>query len=436
MTTTTVKTYTASRPGQAYLRMCPYPYRAALTIANDRHGLHDLEEFRALHRFLNTAEETPYGKGLGLEISDSFWFYDDIGRFSYFDGYTKKPSAQAPFIRDFIEAGYLDMLHTYGDFAHQPFERKYAEWAVEELLSRGLSVPVWSNHGNERNIQSINVGVPYHQGATPGTAGYHFDLTRKLGLKYFWRMITPFLGQERRLSFAEYCSPRYYYWNALDRLYCIPKRALECFVVKVLHRYNGVNGNAPPLRTNVLMSPLYLEDGHRVWEFRRFNNHEKSVWAGADADGLCRQLAPDVLNRLESIGGYVIIYTHFELGTFYQDSVLRSLRLLSQRFHEGRIWVTTVSRMLEYNRIRRLLRWEEILTPEGLEIRIQNSMDDPILGKQPLTPDMLGGITIVVPSARPVTVTLDGQPLPCREVERDSDEVTLALPWQPLEYPD
>jgi len=428
--------YSACDPGQAYVRIYPYPYRAALTIANDRHGLHDAEEFRALHRFLNTDRETPHGRGLNLEISDSFWFYDNIGRFSYFQGYTRKPSPQAPLIREFLQAGVIDTLHTYGDFTEQPFERKYAEWAVEEFAVNGLQVPIWSNHGNQSNIQSINVGVPYHQGGTPEAAGYHLDITVNFKLKYFWRAIIPFLGQERRLRFSEYCLPRYYYWNNFDRLVCVPKHVIEWCSIEVMQRLRGENGSCPPRRTNVLMSPLTLEDGHRVWEFRRFNNHRKSIWAGADADGLARQLAPEVLDRLEQLGGYVVIYTHFELGHFYQDSVLRCLRHLSQRFHEGRIWVTTSARMLDYNRMCRLLRWQEISSPGSLEIRLEPEIHDPVFGEQPLESDALAGITMVARSRQPVKVTLAGRQLPFAEVGREGDEVALALPWQRWEYPD
>ena len=56
------------------LRDFPWPFRGMLAICSDIDD-ESPEHFAGLHRFLNTREMTPLGPGLGLDVSDSFWFY-------------------------------------------------------------------------------------------------------------------------------------------------------------------------------------------------------------------------------------------------------------------------------------------------------------------------------------------------------------------------
>lgn len=56
------------------LRKFPYPYNAMLSICSDIDGT-TLNKFEEYHKFLNTKGDSIYGKGLGLDIGDSFWVY-------------------------------------------------------------------------------------------------------------------------------------------------------------------------------------------------------------------------------------------------------------------------------------------------------------------------------------------------------------------------
>ena len=102
------------------LRKFPYPYQAALTICSDIDGT-SLDDFIEIHKFMKTTETTDLGEGLGLAIGDSFWMYDKPGladsAFAYFNDLGGKQSKAAPIIRDFISAGILDVMHSYGNFA-------------------------------------------------------------------------------------------------------------------------------------------------------------------------------------------------------------------------------------------------------------------------------------------------------------------------------
>src|SRR4030042_3229005 len=61
---------------QVALRKFPYPFRAAIAICSDIDNTETLEEFLEIQRFLNTGEATSMGEGLGLEIGNSFFFYE------------------------------------------------------------------------------------------------------------------------------------------------------------------------------------------------------------------------------------------------------------------------------------------------------------------------------------------------------------------------
>ena len=65
------------------VRHLPYPYRAALTICSDIDDTQNTADFLEIQRFLNTKQQTSMGEGLGLEIGNSFYFYDDDGYFSF-----------------------------------------------------------------------------------------------------------------------------------------------------------------------------------------------------------------------------------------------------------------------------------------------------------------------------------------------------------------
>ena len=76
--------------GQVGLRKFPYPYKAALAICSDIDNTETLEEFLEIQKFLNTNTMTSLGRGLGLEIGNSFLMYaPDTCCISFFDEDTK-----------------------------------------------------------------------------------------------------------------------------------------------------------------------------------------------------------------------------------------------------------------------------------------------------------------------------------------------------------
>ena len=184
---------------QVTLRKYPYPYRSALTICSDI-DLTTPEEFLEIHRFLNTKQHTPMGVGVGLEIGDSFWMYSAAPKpwrsLSVFNGLEPVEGPWAAMILDFIRAGYLDCLHTYGDFNHYGgFRREMAVTAVDYLQDKGIQIRVWVNHGDNHNFQSIDERLGLGDlkqwqsanGDSFESVEYHMDLTRTLGISFLCR---------------------------------------------------------------------------------------------------------------------------------------------------------------------------------------------------------------------------------------------------------
>ena len=69
------------------IRKFPYPFQCAIAISSDIDNASSLKNFVQFMDFLNTRKQTKYGKGLDLEIGNSFWFFNSSGspQLSYFD---------------------------------------------------------------------------------------------------------------------------------------------------------------------------------------------------------------------------------------------------------------------------------------------------------------------------------------------------------------
>ena len=117
------------------IRKFPYPYQAALAISSDIDNASSLESFVEIMILLNGNKINKLGHGLGLEVGNSFWFFNNSGKkqLSYFNRLTSKESEFAPYCRELWSSGHLDVLHSYGNFDCGEFQRKYAEISVNEL---------------------------------------------------------------------------------------------------------------------------------------------------------------------------------------------------------------------------------------------------------------------------------------------------------------
>lgn len=420
------------------LRKFPYPYKAALTILNDRHSIHSVEDFLEVRRFLNTTCQTRFGSGLNLEIGDTFWFYGSNGQFNYFRSHTFEKTEAAEVIIDFARAGYLDALHTYGDFSEILFDRKYAEAALDELREQSLKVHTWVHHGNSKNTQNISPGLveAYSRGARRGAAEYHADILGDYGIRFAWvAHLTRIVGQERTLAISEAMAAE---GKEGIRLWY---ECVKGYMKELVSRIMELSGSSPkfymPWRDNRLLFPVMLDDGQRVYAFRRFNNYPGNIWRGVDCNDIARQISIAVLEKLKHVEGYSIVYHHLEHEFPYNEESLQALRNLSKEFHSGNIFITTSTRLLIYLLVTKFLRWEEVrLDSANCMIRIEPELHDEVFGSLLLTEDWLQGVTFYTSDSINLSIVLGEQNIPVvRNPPDHTGKGSYQIPFQPLKFP-
>ncbi len=122
--------YSNPRTRDASIRRWPFPYRASVSLSNDI-DFCEFEFFETFMRYCNTTQATPFGEGLGLEVTSSFFGFSPPSRqFSYFGGLSPDAptTALAPRIGEYIREGWIDANHAYGDFdGCGGFTRAHAE---------------------------------------------------------------------------------------------------------------------------------------------------------------------------------------------------------------------------------------------------------------------------------------------------------------------
>jgi len=384
------RSYKADRKKkEVALRKFPYPYKAAMTICSDIDGTATKEEFLEIQKFLNSKEMDNMGKGLGLEIGNSFFMYSD-NSFSYFGDSNNGPSSGAETIRKFIKAGLIDCLHSYGDKAD--FCRKDAVRALEELSKYGCKVDIWVDHG--RAVSNFGKDVTFGLGDVVSSDTYHADLTIAYGVKFVWLgKVTCIIGQSTPITITTFTSiydPDHPVHSLINMGKDFSKNILAVFGNKKYAMH----------KKNELVRITKLDDGQRVYEFMRFNNY----WSGLRRTATCRRLAYVIskrtLKRLKKVGGYMIVYTHLgknsDCSQVIAEETQITLRNLASEFERGNIYVTTTSRLLNYYLNHKYLNWLYETRKDEIIITIF-SVEDPVFGSFVPTTKDLHGVTFYVP---------------------------------------
>jgi hypothetical protein len=395
------------------LRKFPYPFSSMLAICSDIDDT-TLDEFQTYHKFLNTKDQTPHGEGLGLDIGDSLWMYmadnikstvDTQGNgvdniMTFFKGTDKVERHNANEIIHFIDSGWIDCIHTFGDFSTKnekgtSFNRKLAENAWNTLNSINFKPTVWINHGNKSNKQNFGAYgtsnfMSYQQGDNPSSSYYHTDLTIGNGIKYVWNS----LGDS---NFG--------------------------------HDY-----------------PLYeisLRDGKKVWGFYRYTNNlvnNKMDWTWTPKD-IHRQLTKDNLDSLVSNKQYSIVAQHFGVSAedlFTEDNI-KSLKLLKEYETNGKILVGKTSRVLNYANIHKYLMYNK-LTEDGKTYINITSINDPIFGKSTPTIDNIRGITFYCDDPENTVLLLNKAKISSDDLQKnpkdDTGKSSISIKWFKTDYND
>jgi len=411
------------------LRQFPYPYKAAMAICSDADETRTTEEFLEIQRFLNSQSVTTMGEGLGLEIGNSFYFYDDENDFSYFahDERAKRV------IIDLIQSGYIDCLHSYGDAATS---RDQIVRSLDILNNANCKLDVWVNHYGARSNFSRKFEYMFGEcrGDDPSSNVYHADVTLDYGIRFAWvGAHTRVIGQ----SPTDSASPLS---TVLDPQYAL--RSCVSILKEIRKNTLGQLGDDRFVmhRQNALMRMLQLEDGQHVHEFMRYGNHPVSVGQGATSRGLSYVISKRVLQRLKAVQGFMIAYAHLGKNTGCQQVVAQetqaALRNLAREYQDGQVYVTTTSKLLNYYHACQYLAWSHRQTGGCTQIHI-DYLDDPVFGKIIPTIEQLQGLTFYVPDSSRAEVYVRGV-----EVEGiqhnpvdDSAMESVTVPFTYLSFP-
>lgn len=415
--------------GKIALRRFPYPYKAALAICSDIDQTKNVDEFLEIQRFLCTKKLTSMGKGVGLEIGNSFFFYDNEGDFSYFSHDERARRV----IIDLMRAGYIDCLHSYGVAAKS---RDAILRALDVLHKENCKLDVWVNHASAPSNfgRKFEYMLKVCQGDNPNSNVYHADVTLDYGIRFAWvGATTRMIGQSPANSQfppATTFDPRF----PLRSLANVTKEMRKIFLGKLGDPRYTIHGH------NRLMQLLQLEDGRKIHEFMRYCNHPASISQGATSRGLAYAISRRVLKYLKSVQGLMIVYTHLgknsDCRQVIAEQTQQALRGLERDYRDGEIYVTTTSKLLNYYRAREYIVWshQEIGNQTRIEIKY---LDDPLFGRQSPTVEQLQGVTFTVPDSHNASIYLQG--VEVKGIQRnpadDAGMESITIPLNRLSYP-
>jgi len=402
------------------IRKIPYPYRAALSICSDVDNTPSLNIYLDIMDYLNGNFETPLGKGLNLEVGNSFWFFNMTSspQLSYFKGDSINETDFAPYCRNLLISGHIDTLHTYGNYDEGGFSRRHAEISLNELTKHNIKTIVWVNHGSSMNTQNLGFFESYN-GAKPDKEEYHNDLLNAFGVRYAWMgRMTHILGQDASKTINVKVK------NSLQKLLFNTK----------YRRYKNYLYDPQ----NRLLIETELQDGNKIWDFQRWVN----AWGREhtlDVNDLSSQLKPTNINTLIKNEGFLIIYTHLCEGLFtekfFPKELKKNFENISKLFHDGYLLVTTTSRLLRYAEMSRLITYKTAFENELTHIDIAPFLE--AMGtKIRLSKSDLQGLTFYCQNPEKIRITFKGKDIIIKKNPKDyTDQYSVSIPWIPLEYP-
>ncbi|GMA61030.1 hypothetical protein NZD89_15365 [Alicyclobacillus fastidiosus] len=390
------------------MRRFPYPYDSMLAISSDADH-ETLRKFNLIHEFVNTHQKTPFGYyGLGLPFADSFFMYNgsninspvDTGNtpitqeMSWYKGVSNQ-QFDAKEINHYIKCGWIDTLHSYGDFSRQNqwttlFSRQLAVRAINTLKENDDYLTVWTDHGNQSNVDNFglygtNPFYNYQLGSAPKTPYYHTDLTIPYGVRFVWP-----------------------------------------------------DGNSDVFGHTSMIYPITLPDGRKVWGFYRYtssgytsNGNPKWDWS---VGNLSQQLTPQNLESLEKSHDYSIIAQHLEaINTKLPlpQNAIDALWLLAGQYDKKKILVSTTSQLLNYNVSQQYLHYD-VTYSSGLAYIHINSITDPVDGTYIPTLTDIRGVTFYTSDPSRTIIEIWDRPIPSSYVQHNpSDGVapSVGIKW-------
>jgi hypothetical protein len=415
--------------GDVALRKFPFPYKAAFTISNDIDKTETAEEFLEIQEFLNTTNKTRMGNGIGLEIGNSFFMYPPLQEFGYFSNRL----VDRKVIAKFIEAGYIDTIHSWGD---RYGGRDDARKAIEELDDRSIRLNVWVNHAQNKSDMGRFYSALY-LGDNKESMYYHSDLTIPYGIQFAWLgSSTWIIGQATPISITALVS-------GFDNEH--PLKSLVNVTKSVLKNFAGIVGIMPDRYAlharNDFVKPVVLDDGQRIYQFMRYDHHYNGIGRGTTSRTMAYNLSKSILDHLITVHGYAMLYSHLgknqDCDEAIDEGTQKALRYLAEKYYNGELYVTTQAKMLRYYINHRYLIWEYEAKDDAIYINIEG-IEDPVFGRQVPGRDDLQGITFYVPDGRIVRIMVNMKEIP-EIIHNPIDETgrhSVSIPMTFLKYPD
>lgn len=421
------------KPLDIKIRKYPYPYKCALTICNDINECSP-QTFLRLHQFLNSTVRTECGYGLGLEIADSFWLFSNSqANLAFFNGSSNQPSEVSPMIEDFIRTGYIDCLHTFGDFCPDKVSKQLWRKAIAQGLSylrkKGLLIDTWINHGPASYINLIARNHLSFLGDDPDSNYYHSDLLINYGIRYVW------LNELNNSIIHEV--------NFKDAPLVIGSEKTGNILKNIIKYCIGTKRKIRSTQyLNSVLEVQCLRDKNRVLHFKRFHIGENGIWRGANREGLQRQFSDHVLKNLIKREGVAIIYTHLGKTNLSNENLfdrptIDCLRHIAEESGSGRIFITTTSRLLNFITRRDGLKWKMTFTDKGVVDIHLKYMDDPIDGPRDVNRADLEGICFT--TSQPIKLRIwmkDHVQITDYSTNSDGNRYCTGFVWKRLKFPE
>ena len=387
------------------MRNFPHPFKAGLAICSDIDDC-DLDTFIQLHRFLNSSRY-----GLGLPVADSFFAVcQDSKHLAYLNPDGSFRPREAEFIGQAVRDGLVDSLHAWGDFNSAPPDPNFLQYVarkiIEDFTAKGLEIPAWINHGSPNNRQNLFARLcPLYQGDNPESEYYTVPIIKELGIKYFWNseIVGWPLSTIRTRFFPEM-------FNRISR------NAVKNCVKFLIGRSSYCRSSRDVTQ---LAQAVKLRDGNFLISFNRFSSGPdgQTIWEPS-RHTLRFSLAESVLKNLVKEQGYLIIYTHLAKpapreNDLFPPEDIKALRMLADYYHQGKIWVTPTSRLLDYWLASRFLQWK-VRQENDFFIIDLGMLNHPIHGPRlPVFKD-LAGLNFLTPEPLKTVVRLKGEDLPTK----------------------
>lgn len=383
------------RPRDAAVRPLPLPFRGALAISNDAEYLRR-DFLDSLMAYLNTRQMTPWGRGLGLRVTTSAFFFSAPDyNLTYFAGTdaAARRSEHAARMELYLRAGWMDTIHAYGDFdGAGGCTRAHAEAVFGELERMGLHLEVFTNHGSTANTQNVGRDAAYHGGDVRTHPSYHADLLDRHGVRYVWTdsLVHPVArGPGLRAALWRWRHPE-------------PKTTLV---------------------------PLRLQDGREFLGFQRLRG------TGENAPNLSsfgRQMDRIDFTLMYAEHGAVVVYQH--LGVLERvagrctaatvaavsadpERFLGGFQRLAAEQARGKLWVAGAAELLRYLEMVHEVSVRESASPDETEVCFPRPVRDP--------GEFFAGLTVAVRAGAKGLVHA-GRPLPAH---RRCDPDNPALEW-------